>query len=67
MFVFKKEEDNIEFITKTCYSVYKYVDDRRFQFLTSYYNEKKDYILRIKPHFMTLEQFNNLSDPLKSF
>lgn len=65
LFVFLKEIESLEFMEDTCYSIYRWITERKEDFLAPFYSEGYDFSIILRPHFMSSDEFVELSPETK--
>jgi len=65
LFVFLKETESLDFKEETCYSIYKWITERKEDFLIPFFREGYDFSIVLRPHFMDSHEFGELSKEAK--
>lgn len=61
LFVYSNEDDELDSMIETCFEIFNYVEMGRIDILMPLYSDGLDFSINIKPHYMTLIEFKNLS------
>lgn len=60
LFIYREMVDTFDFADETCFSIFNWIEGRRERWFADLYREGYEYDLILYPHYMSLEEFNEL-------